>query len=56
MKSNVLLVVLMLVLAVTGTAQEKGTFGLLFKTGAMYQQKSTQWTLKRSGIGLVFYL
>lgn len=35
MKSKVLLVVLVFVLAVTGTAQEKGTFGLLFKTGAI---------------------
>lgn len=35
MKSNVLLVVLMLVLAASGTAQEKGTLGLLFKTGGV---------------------
>jgi len=35
MKSNVLLVVLMLVLAASGLAQEKGNIGLLFKTGGI---------------------
>lgn len=59
MKSNVLLVVLMFVLAISGMAQEKGNVGLLFKTGsvnsvgALYNVSNT--TMLRASFGFNSY-